>query len=112
MLEKLVAYFHDTYALDIHVVAPQTITAAVEPTRRQFEVTNLQIMVSNQFGYRDAILIGITPVDIFTDSMPQWRYEFGERIAEYANASKLPPSQRPFNQGVISTFRMDPRSYG
>jgi len=104
LVENLVDYYHREYAyLTIQIVRPLTIPSEmVNADRQQVEASSLSDYMNSQFHYDpDAVLIGLTPVDLYW-SDKNWRYTFGVR--EAGRWDDL--------FGVVSYARMDPRVYG
>jgi predicted Zn-dependent protease len=104
LVEHLVDYYADEYGLAITVLTPSAIPRyMVDPQRNQIDASMLGEYMGALFpdDYSDpnAILIGLTSVDLY-DKSRAWRYAFGVRST-------------PANpKGVISTFRMNPETFG
>jgi predicted Zn-dependent protease len=105
LMDHLVAYYQDEYGLAIAVLDPVEVPlAAYTQGREQAASTELIEFMLRSFpeasGDPDAVLIGVTPVDMFSADRPDWRYVFGTKG----------DSSNP--EGMVSTFRMNPETYG
>jgi predicted Zn-dependent protease len=109
LVEHLVAYYGERYDIQVHVLPPVSFEAADGRERpNQVESLKLFELLADTQGrnlYRDpnAVLIGLVPVDMYTSNRPEWRWYFGGTSTSGGRTADL---------AVISTFRMDPRSWG
>lgn len=99
----VVDYFRTEYGLDITLLPPAAVPPQMADSLRE-QVDSRQLidyMMSKVANVNDPnmVLIGLTPLDIY-DSDSTWRYVFGLK----GNSSDP--------KAVISTFRMDPITYG
>jgi len=104
LVQHLVEHFREEYGLTVIVSTPSAVPSdMVDPLREQVDAATLMRHMNRLFpdAYADlnATLIGITPVDLY-DQSSHFRYVFGVKRT----------SADP--KGIISTFRMDPKSYG
>jgi predicted Zn-dependent protease len=103
LVDHLVGYYRDTYGLDVTVLRPSAIPPAFEDAgREQVDAGQLLQYLGELFpaAYADpnAVLIGLTPIDVY-DSSGTWRYVFGvKRTAAHP-------------QAIVSSSRMDPLFY-
>lgn len=100
MARGLVAYYFDTYGLEVQLLTPLAVPSElVDPVRQQVDGETAVAYIEAQFpadaADEDAILIGLTPIDIY-DSSSHFRYLLGWKLQ---------------GRGVISSFRMDPLTY-
>ncbi|HEU0072562.1 MAG TPA: hypothetical protein VFS30_00985 [Dehalococcoidia bacterium] len=105
LIQHLVDYYAAEYELEVRVLRPITLDEGLDTERPgQVEADVLRQYFSTQYFVYDrdldAILIGLTPLDIYTAERPEWRWFFGQTYG-YLN-EPLP------NQAIISFFRMDP----
>ena len=104
LMEDLVTHFEDVYGLSVAVLGPSDVAPyLVAPLRGQIDASELiDSMLRNHGPVWDGAhhtIIGITPVDLY-NSDEHLSFIFG---------SKTTLSDA---RGIISTFRMDPRTYG
>jgi predicted Zn-dependent protease len=109
LVDHLVAYYEAEYGLRISVLRPVTLPAGMDSERPgQVEADQLrEFFFTEYFVYdqsEEAILIGLTAIDIYTEERPEWRWFFG---GTYGFAGQ----DRP-RQAIISSYRMDPVSWG
>ena len=102
-VDALVAYYHQQYGLAVTVLTPTAIPASLEdPLRQQIDASGLITYMGTLFpaayGDRNAVLIGLTVVDLY-DATSHFRYVFGVK------GTAADP------KAVVSTLRMDPRFY-
>jgi predicted Zn-dependent protease len=104
LIQHSVDHYRDRYGLTITVLTPSAVPSdMVNPLREQVDASTLIDYMGSLFpdAYRDpdVVLIGLTPIDLY-DEDSHFRYVFGVKgTAAYPKA-------------VISTFRMDPVTYG
>jgi predicted Zn-dependent protease len=104
LIQHLVTHYAQQYGLDVIVMPPAAIPLEVTDSRRNQIDASLMLpymadLAPVAYADPDAVLIGISAVDLF-DSDSLYRYVFGVK--------RTPMSP----QGLISSFRMDPRTYG
>ena len=104
LVDHLVNHYRDQYGLDVTVLGPASVPAELEdPLREQVDgialVDYMVRLFPNEDSDPDAVLIGITVVDLY-DSTSHFRYVFGVK------GTPADP------KGLVSTFRMDPQFYG
>jgi predicted Zn-dependent protease len=104
LIQHLVAYYARQYGLDVIVMPPAALpTQVVDDRRQQIDADPVLAYMAElapaAFADPDAVVIGISGVDLFA-SDTLYRYVFGVK--------RTPASP----QGIISTFRMDPTTYG
>jgi predicted Zn-dependent protease len=103
-VRHLVHHYQETYGLAVTVMTPSAIPAeAADPLRQQVDASALIRYLGELFPaeYADpsAVLIGITPLDLY-NSDSHFRYVFGVK------RTAIDP------KAVVSLFRMDPSTYG
>ena len=104
LLQDLVAYYQQQYGLKVAILTPEPVpTEFASNLREQVDASRLISYMTGLFPGTDnnsaVVLIGLTPLDIY-DSTSTFRYLFGLKG----------DVQTP--KGMLSTFRMDPRTYG
>lgn len=104
LVDDLVGFYRTQYGLDVTVLRPSAIPASFEdPKREQVDAGRLLAYLGELFpaAYADpdAVLIGLTPIDVY-DSQGTWRYVFGVKRT----------AAQP--QAIVSSSRMDPLFYG
>ena len=104
LVERLIDYYDDAYGLKVQVLTPSPLQEGmVDPDREQIESKSVGLHISRLFpednADLDATIIGLMPVDMFIEEI-DWRFAFGGLW------------QDQFSLGVISTFRMDPVTFG
>ncbi|MCH7999657.1 MAG: hypothetical protein IIA91_09285 [Chloroflexi bacterium] len=95
---NLVEYYRDEYGLEIGVLTPSAVPAAmINPNRRQIDGESLADYVGRlfpaDFANPDVALIGLTPLDLYAADR-NWRFQLGH--ATWA----------PQAHAVVSTYRM------
>lgn len=110
-IEALRAYFLKTYGLSVDVLPPWTAADAlgsqVNQTEWKMSYQNFATELENQ--YRPLIdnevkIIGITPVDMHFDENDEDSFVFGAKSTKNATGEG--------DYGLISTFRMNPETFG
>ncbi len=109
LVDRLVAYYEAEYGLRVSVLRPITLKPGMDTERPgQVEADLLrEYFYKEYFVYDqsdDAILIGLTAIDIYTDDRPEWNWFFGQTY-------RFQGADGP-RQAIISTYRMDPVSWG
>ncbi|HWO72468.1 MAG TPA: hypothetical protein VNN21_02830 [Dehalococcoidia bacterium] len=109
LVDHLVDYYRREYDLDLRVLRPLTLQPGFDPGHPgQLEASKLWGLMRAAYpAYaqdRSVVLIGLTPVDMYLATTPQWHWAFGQ-------AYRL-GNEPAFRHGVISYFRMDPSNYG
>jgi predicted Zn-dependent protease len=104
LVEHLIDHYRDQYGLTVAVLTPSAVPEEMaNPLREQIDAGTLIDYMGSLFpdayGDPNAVLVGVTPVDLY-DKDIDWRYVFGVRG---------PPT---YPKAVISTFRMNPETYG
>ncbi len=104
LVQNLAAYYQQKYGLTVSVLTPEPVPAEFASNlREQVDASQLISYMTGLFpgtaDKSDVVLIGLTPLDIY-DSSSTFRYLFGIK------GDVRDP------KGVLSTFRMDPRTYG
>ena len=100
-INHLVDYYRQKYGLTIQVVEPIPLDSAVVDSRTEQVVAEelMALMARRQpvlANDPEAIVIGLTSVDMSIRGIPQWRWAFAARRDQSA---------------VVSTARMDPTNY-
>ncbi|MEX2159412.1 MAG: hypothetical protein WEB04_08420 [Dehalococcoidia bacterium] len=103
LMRYFVDYYREHYNLAVQVLTPQAVSdQIVDSQRQQVDASTLMDLMTSAFpeslADRQIVLVGVTPIDLF-DKDSTYRYIF----------SRKGTPQNP--RGVISTFRMDPRTY-
>ena len=101
IVRGLVAYYGETYGLEVQVLTPLAIPAGTGHSKRQ------QIDASTLVSYVDtahragpeATIIALTPIDLYNQET-HYRYIFGLQWSPLTKS------------GIVSTFRMDDAAYG
>jgi len=109
IVDHLIDYYRREYDLEVRVLRPLTLQPGFEPGHAgQLEAAKLWgIMRSAYPAYaqdRNAVLIALTPIDIYLATAPQWQWAFGQAYRFGSEAS--------FRHAVVSYYRMDPANYG
>lgn len=104
LMRYFVDYYSEHYNLAVQVLTPRAVSdQIVDSQRQQVDASTLMDVMTNAFSESLAdsqiVLVGVTPIDLF-DQESTYRYIF----------SLKGTPQNP--RGVISTFRMDQRTYG
>jgi len=104
IMTQLVAHYREQYGLSVTVLTPGSVPGDLAPQRNgQFDAISLIEYMGSAFpdAYLDpeAVLIGVTPLDIY-DQRSDFRFVFG--VKGTAGDPK----------GVMSTFRMNPETFG
>jgi predicted Zn-dependent protease len=95
LVSRLQEYFEETYGLDVGIVTPRAIPEeTVDVVRHQVDTNELAKLIEP--SSEGAVVIGLTPVDVYISDVPQWRWAFGMSSP----------------QAVLSTMRMDPANWG
>jgi predicted Zn-dependent protease len=102
VVDHLVAYYADEYALKLHVLPAVSLQPGFSAGRRgQLEARTLIAAYADAYPayYNDSrvVLIGLTSIDIYTADRPQWQWFFGSSGG---------------GRAIISVFRMDPTNWG
>lgn len=103
LVGHLVNYYHDEHGLEIDVLDKEAIPEdVVDPERDQVGGIALIEYMENLFpelyADPDVILIGLTPVDMYTEN-EDWRFAFW--VSNISN-----------NKSLVSSARMNPQSFG
>lgn len=104
LVRDLVSYYEAEYGLNVGVLTPQAVpTSLAGNDDEQIDAEDLIGYMEGRFPDEasdpDVTLIGLTPLDIY-DKSSDFYFIFG---------SKGSPAE---SRAVISTFRMDPRTFG
>lgn len=104
LVDNLVRYYRDQYGLTVTVLAPASIPADLEDSKRQQVAADKLIdymgsLFPDAYSDPQAVLIGLTPIDVYDGTDPHFRYVFG---------LKQTPSDP---KAVVSSARMDPLFY-
>jgi hypothetical protein len=102
LVDHLVAYYQDEYDLTLHVLPLVTLEPGFAGGRqRQLQASFVKDRYTVAYPKysldRNVLLIGLTPIDIYTADRPEWKWFFGQLASRHA---------------VISVFRMDPVNWG
>jgi predicted Zn-dependent protease len=103
LVGHLVAYYQAEYDLQVSVLTPSPIPKDInDPDREQVGgialIGYMNTLFPDAYPDPDAILIGLTPVDMYIEHS-DWRFAFWV-------------SNQGTNKGVISSFRMNPATFG
>jgi predicted Zn-dependent protease len=103
LVAHLVAYYKAEYDLQLRVLTPSPIPNDIhDPDREQIGgielIEYMGSLFPDAYSDQDAVLIGLTPVDIYVE-IEDWRFAFWV-------------SNQETNKGVISSFRMNPATFG
>jgi hypothetical protein len=101
LVDHLVAYYREEYALTLHVLPAVALEPGFEAGRPgQLRAQELEEVYRAAYPEQakdlNLIMIGLTAIDIYTEERPEWRWFFG-----YSGKHSL-----------ISIFRMDPANWG
>jgi predicted Zn-dependent protease len=104
LVKQLVEHYQSEYDLRIQVLTPSAVPRdLVNPDRGQVEgealAQHMNSLFPDTYYNTKAVIIGLTPLDIYWAGK-DWRYAFGVRGG----------LEDP--KAVISSARMDPRTYG
>ena len=102
LLDRLAAYFRDKYGIALTVLPAVSVAPDAVDLRRQQVIGERlieAIAAAAPAGEPGSVVIGLTEYDMMLQDMPQWRFAFSDRDESRGLA-------------VISTARMDPRSFG
>jgi hypothetical protein len=96
-VDHLVDYYAEEYDLTLHVLPAVSLTGHALSRPGQIEAHYLESLYAGNYAtqYRDrnVVLIGLTSLDIYTSSRPEWNWFFGHTGNRHS---------------LISAFRMDP----
>ena len=103
LVDHLVAYYEDEYDLTLHVLPALDLEPGFDVLRPgQLEAKDLQNLFAAAYGRQsrdaNAVLIGLTSIDIYTQNRAEWNWFFGQ-ISGGRSA-------------LISVYRMDPVNWG
>jgi predicted Zn-dependent protease len=101
LIEKLKAGIEADGDLTVVVLPPLSVpTAAYNIERQQFEAGELVdtagVIYQRSRVHRENLLVVITPVDIYMEAQPTWRFAFGLR--------ELAPQGHPMS--IVSSYRL------
>lgn len=105
LMLHLTDHYQDEYGIEVTVLTPLSVAPyIVDEEREQIGGTDLIEYMVERFpdaaGDPDAVMIGVTPIDLFFEERSNWRFAFGARgTPEHPKA-------------VVSTFRMNPETFG
>lgn len=101
IVRGLVAYYGETYGLDVQVLTPLEIPEGIDHSKRQQIDASTLVSYMNTSWRTDAeaTIIGVTPIDLYNQNA-HYKYIFGIQWSPTTKA------------GVVSTFRMDDAAYG
>jgi predicted Zn-dependent protease len=105
LVRRLIEYYRDEYGLTVTVLRPTEVPQdMVDRLRGQIDgsalIDHMVLLFPDAYLNSQAVFIGLTPLDIYYGGDTHFRYVFGVRC------NPVDP------QAVISTFRMDPETYG
>lgn len=103
LVGKLVDHYQDEYGLHVQVLDKESIPMElVDPERDQVGavalIEHMENLFPEAYADPDAILIGLAPVDMYTEAR-DWRFAFW--VSNIEN-----------NKSVVSSARMNPESFG
>ena len=104
LVRHLAGYYLDQYGLNVTVLTPAAVPGDL-PNSRGDQIDSdalieyMGTLFPEEYDEREVVLVGITPLDLYKSDR-EWRFAFGARGAYEAP------------QGVISTFRMNPETFG
>lgn len=103
LVRQLVDHYQDEYGLHVQVLHKESIPMElVDPERDQAGaialIEHMESLLPEVYTDPDAILIGLTPVDMYTEAR-DWRFAFW--VSNIEN-----------NKSVVSSARMNPESFG
>jgi predicted Zn-dependent protease len=103
LIGQLVDHYQDQYALQVQVLDEESIPLEViDPERDQVGavalIEHMETLFPKEYSDPDAIIIGLTPVDMYTEAQ-DWRFAFWT-------------SNIRINKSVVSSARMNPESFG
>lgn len=84
MLEQLEEYYERTFKLQVQLTPALVVQEdAIDPVRRQLPSENITHLLEKSVRATSdnprALLIGITPIDMYTLEIPEWRFAFATR---------------------------------
>ena len=105
LIEHLTEYYKAEYDLDVRVLRPIRLDEGLDDGRPGQVTADLlrEYFFTDYFFYdqdSEAILIGLTAIDIYTPERPEWRWFFGGTF-------RFAGDENP-RQSIISIYRMDP----
>lgn len=98
LVRNLMQYYRDEYGLEIGLLSPSSIPAAmIDPRREQIDGESLADSIGTLFPVDfydpDVALIGLTPMDLYAEDR-DWRFQLG--YAQWGAQARA----------VVSTYRM------
>jgi predicted Zn-dependent protease len=103
LVEQLVDHYQSEYDLEVQALDKESIPQdAVDAERDQVGavalIEHMENLFPEEYADPDAIVIGLTPVDMYTE-VEDWRFAFWT-------------SNIGINKSAVSSFRMDPETFG
>lgn len=104
LVRNLVRYYRDEYGLEIGVLTPSAVPPEmIDRDRGQIDgdslASYLGVLFPSDFENRDVALIGLTPLDLYTEDR-DWNFLLG--TADWSEQSRA----------VVSTYRMNLGTFG